>query len=106
MADRRTSLYELLPRLSRCLRVAPLGAVATGILACSAQPLEPWHTARLSAEFDAGMVEEVTTFEDYVALEERLFDEVRREVYTEVGTGPEFALVRYSAGSAADPATR
>lgn len=52
------------------------------------------------------MVEEVTTFEDYVALEERLFDEVRREVYTEVGTGPEFALVRYSAGSAADPATR
>lgn len=73
---------------------------------CSSQPLEPWHTARLAEEFDAGMRDEVDTLADYLELEDRLFDEVRRDVVSEVGTGPEFALVRYSAGSAADPETR
>lgn len=74
---------------------------------CANQPLEPWHTARLSAEFDKGMIgDEITDFDDYRALEDRLFAELRDEVYSEVGTGAEFVLVRYSAGSAADPATR
>ena len=73
---------------------------------CSSRHLEPWHSADLSTEFDARMVDEVRSFEDYVALEARLFGELVEEVYDEVGTGPEFDLVRYSAGSAADPNTR
>jgi alpha-beta hydrolase superfamily lysophospholipase len=52
------------------------------------------------------MAGEVQTFEDYVALEERVFTELVEEVYDEVETGPEFQLVRYSAGSAADPSGR
>lgn len=86
-------------------RLLPVVAAAF-LAACGGQPLEPWHTASLSAEFDAGTAEEVQTFGDYLALEDRLFDELREEVYSQVDTGPEFALVRYSAGSAADPFTR
>ena len=84
----------------------PLIVAAAFLAACGGQPLEPWHTARLSAEFDAGAADEIQSFEDYRALENRLFDELRDEVYSQVDTGPAFALFRYSAGSAADPFTR
>jgi alpha-beta hydrolase superfamily lysophospholipase len=71
-----------------------------GLSACNSQPLEPWHTARLGNEFEAGMLgDEVRSFDDYLALEERLFAELRQEVET----GPAYLLVRYSTGSAADP---
>ncbi len=80
---------------------------ATCLGGCSGQPLEPWHTARLSEEFDADMVgDEIRDFDDYRSLEDRLFAELREEVYARVETGPEYGLVRYSAGSAADPARR
>jgi alpha-beta hydrolase superfamily lysophospholipase len=78
----------------------------TGMISCASPPLEPWHTARLSEEFDAGMLgDEIRTLDDYLALEERLFAEMREDVYAEVGTGPEYLLVRYSEGSAAAPAS-
>ena len=83
-----------------------LVAAAAFVAACGGQPLEPWHTARLSAEFEAGAADDFRTFEEYRALEDRLFEELREEVYSEVDTGPEFALFRYSAGSAADPFMR
>jgi len=73
---------------------------------CGGQPLQPWHTVKLSSEFTADMSDEVRTFEEYLALEDRLFEELRAEVYSQVETGPEYALVRYSSGSAADPDTR
>ena len=69
-------------------------------------PLKPWHTADLTAEFTAEMVDQIRTFDDYKGLEDRLFDELQAKVYAATGTGPEFALVRYSAGSAADPESR
>jgi alpha-beta hydrolase superfamily lysophospholipase len=72
--------------------------------ACTAE-LEPWHSATLSAEFDARR-DDVESFEAYQALEDTLFAELETEVYGEVGTGPDFALVRYSAGSATDPLQR
>ena len=86
-------------------RWVPIGLVLYWFAGCSSQSLEPWHKTRLD-EFDASMIgNRVTTFDDYVALEEQLFDELQDTVYSAVGTGPEFALVRYSAGSAADPMT-
>jgi alpha-beta hydrolase superfamily lysophospholipase len=87
------------------LGIAVVVGLAGGIVSCTSQPLEPWHKARLGEEFDDRMLgDEVRTLDDYLALENRLFAELREEVYTEVGTGPEFVLVRYSDGSAADPA--
>jgi len=64
--------------------------------------LQPWHTARLDAEFTAGDADEVRTLADYVVLEERLFKELDAEVYSQVPVGEGMALNRYSAGSRAD----
>ncbi len=90
----------------RAYLALPIGVLLVYLSSCGGQPLKPWHTANLSSEFTAGMSNEVQTFEDYLALEDRLFEELQAEVYAEVGTGPEYALVRYSTGSAADPETR
>jgi alpha-beta hydrolase superfamily lysophospholipase len=73
---------------------------------CAGPPLKPWHTEKLTEEFTAGMSEEIRTFDDYRQLEDRLFAELEQKVYAQTGTGPEYALVRYSAGSAADPQQR
>jgi alpha-beta hydrolase superfamily lysophospholipase len=84
----------------------PVLLAAICVVACSGQPLEPWHTERLSAEFTASDADEITTLDDYLALEEQLFAELHDDVYSEVPTGPEFALFRYSRGSLADPDMR
>ena len=70
---------------------------------CAGSDLQPWHKTKLKEEFTAEMAADVQTLGDYQALEGRLFDELAREVYSAVKTGPNFALVRYSAGSASDP---
>ena len=105
---RRT--YSTIKRLARYLTWSVLGFVA-GAIALSIQgrggpPLEPWHTEELSAEFTAGMADEIRTFEGYRRLEDRLFAQLEEEVYARTETGPEFALIRYSRGSAADPRDR
>ena len=67
--------------------------------------LRPWHTEFLSEEFTAGRVgDEVRSFDDYLALEARLFDQLDEKIYAVTERGPAHVLERYSAGSAADPA--
>lgn len=68
--------------------------------------LEPWHTEKLTAEFTAKKAGAIRTFDDYRRLEDNLFAQLEEQVYARIGTGPSFALVRYSAGSAADPQRR
>ena len=70
---------------------------------CSSPQLKPWHTEALTEEFTAAMANEIRTFDDYQQLEDRLFAQLEEKIYARTGTGPEFALVRYNAGSAADP---
>ena len=66
-------------------------------------PLMPWHTEHLTEEFTAEVADEIRTFSDYRQLEDRLFTQLEEEVYAPTGTGPEYDIVRYSTGSAADP---
>ena len=73
---------------------------------CSDPPLEPWHTENLTEEFAAGMADKIQTLDDYRRLEDRLFAQLKEKVYADTPAGPEYSLVRYSAGSAADPQTR
>jgi len=63
--------------------------------------LEVWHTAELDAEFTADSP--VGSFEDYLALEERLFAQLDERVYDEVEPSKRHAIDRYSRGSTADP---
>jgi alpha-beta hydrolase superfamily lysophospholipase len=88
-------------------------AVAGLILACflvfvqgcsDDRPLAPWHTEALTEEFTADMAgDEVRTLKDYLDLEERLFRQLDERVIKATPTGPDYALVRFSRGSAADP---
>ncbi len=68
--------------------------------------LQPWHTEELTEEFTAAKADEVRTFDDYRQLEDRLLAQLDETVYARVETGPDHQLVRYSAGSAADPRGR
>lgn len=70
----------------------------------SRPPLGPWHTADLDEEFRAGLAKDsVKTLDDYLRLEQRLFDELNEEVYARVSPGDRNALLRFTAGSPADP---
>ena len=102
---------KIVKRLIRFLTVGVLGFVVGAIAIYIQQqrsglPLERWHTVELTAEFTAERSEEVRSFDDYRKLEDALFAQLDREVYDRVGTGPAYALVRYSTGSAADPRRR
>ena len=77
--------------------------IALCLAGCSDQPLHPWHTEVLRAEFTAAKIAEAPTFEDYLRLEDRLFAELAERIVAPTPTGPAQALVRYSRGSAADP---
>ena len=97
-------------RFTAWIRWAKFGFLSTAVLivgqGCSSPNLEPWHTEDLTAEFTAARAEEIRTFEDYRRLEDALFQELDEKVYARAETGPEFALARYSPGSAADPRGR
>ncbi len=73
---------------------------------CGRSGLEPWHTVELKQEFTADRADEITTLDDYLALEERLFEELDREIYARSPKGPENTLLRYHPGSISDPRGR
>jgi alpha-beta hydrolase superfamily lysophospholipase len=63
--------------------------------------LQIWHTTHLDAEFTADS--DVTTFPEYLALEDRLFAQLEDEIISQVPVGPSQITNRYSRGSLADP---
>jgi alpha-beta hydrolase superfamily lysophospholipase len=105
-----TPIVSLVKRLRWFLTWGALWLVVCTITlssqGCGGPPLESWHTEKLTAEFTAEMANEIRTFADYIQLEDRLFAQLEEEVYARTETGPEYALVRYSSGSAADPQKR
>ena len=106
-----TPLLRIAKRALRYLTVAALGLVA-GVLALQlyqlseGPPLQPWHAVELTEEFTAARAGEIRSFDDYRRLEARLFAQLEARINGRVGSGPDHALVRYSAGSAADPLSR
>ncbi|MEP5567679.1 MAG: alpha/beta fold hydrolase [Halioglobus sp.] len=73
---------------------------------CSGSNLKVWHTRSLSAEYNAGKFSEIQSIDDYLLLEEALFEQLDSRIYDSMPTGAEHALDRYSSGSAADPRNR
>jgi alpha-beta hydrolase superfamily lysophospholipase len=61
--------------------------------------LRPWHKTELEAEFHANRAGAPTSFEEYRALEERLFAELRRTVLDDPAAADTQQLGRYSPGS-------
>ena len=100
--DRLSRAQRATPE-SPLLRVGWLLALGVFLQGCANQPLMPWHTEWLTAEFTAGKADEVRSFQDYLALEDRLLAQLEEQVVGVTETGPAHALVRYSDGSVANP---
>ena len=64
--------------------------------------LKPWHTLELAEEYRAGD-DDVSTFEDYLALEARLFAELDARVHHQEAPAAEVALDRYDPRSPSFP---
>ncbi len=76
--------------------------VAVGVYTLESRPdLKAWHEVDLEEEFTADS--SVSTFEEYLALEGRLFDELDRKVYDRIDDEDRFPINRYHRGSLADP---
>jgi alpha-beta hydrolase superfamily lysophospholipase len=65
--------------------------------------LKPWHEAVLTEEFTRADANRIRDFDSYRQLEDRLFAELKREVYDRVGERDQRLLNRFSRGSRADP---
>ena len=63
--------------------------------------LSVWHTADLDEEFT--VESNVSTFADYLALEDRLFREMDEEVCARIAPSEKGLVNRYSKGSLSDP---
>jgi len=104
-------MLSRLKRINRCLTCGVLVCLSGAITllyvqGCSGPTLKPWHTGKLSAEFTADKADKIKSFDDYRQLEDELFAQLEEDVYARTASGPEYELVRYSAGSAADPQHR
>ena len=65
--------------------------------------LKPWHQAALREEFTRANAASVQDLDAYRTLEDRLFEELKQEVYDRVADSDRRLVNRYSAGSLADP---
>jgi alpha-beta hydrolase superfamily lysophospholipase len=72
--------------------------------ALRAPPLELWHT-HVPEEPDAEAIEALAGWSEYLEAEERIFDEVRREVVRSPEEGGGVPVNRYIRGSVVDPQT-
>jgi len=102
------------PFLRRARRVAKwlivpaaavVGALAAVVLVFAIQArvrlpeLHVWHTIKLEEEFHAGRANAPRSFEEYLALEGRLFAELRRRVLDDPSVADRYSLSRYRPGS-------
>ena len=97
---------ETVKKVVRLLAVGLVGAlvvlITVGVLALNRRSdLAPWHTIHLDEEFtaDSGL----TSFEQYLALEERLFAQLDELVYAPAPADDRTPINRYYRGSLADP---
>ena len=61
--------------------------------------LKPWHRTTLTEEFRADRAGAPASFDEYRALEERLFAELRRTVLDDAAAADTSLLGRYTPGS-------
>jgi len=90
-------------RLATCTAIGALAILVIGITVYvhSRPPVSVWHLVHLDQEFTADSG--VKSFEDYLALEDRLFAQLDALVYDKVPVGPGQRVNRYSRGSLSDP---
>lgn len=94
-------IKQLVLCISSGLVFSLLGGLAAYVYLSTRYEYEPWHLIALNEEFRASRIGEVSGFDDYLRLEERLFEELREKVYMPP-TGLASYFNRYSIGSRSD----
>ncbi|MEM9255748.1 MAG: alpha/beta hydrolase [Pseudomonadota bacterium] len=94
--------YALMARTARCLL---LPMILLALAGCADSELPPELTIHLDEEF-SWRDKTVDSFDAYLQLEDRLFEELDEQIYARNPTGPDYAIDRYSRGSLADPEMR
>jgi alpha-beta hydrolase superfamily lysophospholipase len=106
LAVTRGFAWGTMKRAARALGYGLTGALLVGIVIMiveleSRPDLKVWHEADLDEEFTVDS--EVTSFADYLALEDRLFAELGEEVYGQIELEDRRQINRYYRGSLSDP---
>jgi len=106
---RLTHLTSLTRELLRLIGYGLLGSVVVALVVYvslleSRPDLSVWHHADLDEEFTVDS--EVSDFDQYLELENRLFAQLDDRVYAQVPQGPRYIINRYSRGSMSDPGRR
>ena len=101
-------MFATLRVLRRFAASAALGLLLIAVcgwlyFALSGPEPEIWHRVVLHQEFTVEKAGEVTSIEAYRRLEDRLFDELRSQVYAKVVPGNLAPFNRYAIGSRSDP---
>jgi alpha-beta hydrolase superfamily lysophospholipase len=100
-----TSALRLVRRLAASAALG-LVLIGTGVwlyFALNGPEPQPWHRVELKEEFTAADADRVKNLADYRRLEDRLFEELRRQVYAKVVPGNLAPFNRYAVGSRSDP---
>ncbi|OJJ13553.1 hypothetical protein BKI51_06035 [Alphaproteobacteria bacterium AO1-B] len=69
----------------------------------SLSDLEPWHTVHLDEDYSANGA--VSSFTDYLAMEDRLFAELQDELISKLSFGPKDEVNRFQPDSVSNPQT-
>ncbi|MFV1997521.1 MAG: alpha/beta hydrolase [Acidiferrobacterales bacterium] len=99
---------RIVKSLARAIAYSLLGSVIvlTGLYVYKLEnrpELKVWHLAKLDAEFRANQAAEITTLDDYIRLEKRLFQQLKDKVYAGVDKPDRWLFNRYTTGSRTDP---
>ena len=94
---------KCLKYLAAALGGVLLASIIALVLVVNSRPdLAVWHTVDLSEDFSTDS--KVSSFPEYLALEDRLFNQLDTLVRDKVPTGAGHAINRFSRGSLSDPA--
>ena len=98
---RRLFRHALLFGASGFIGVMLTLVVVFVVLMNSRADLSVWHLAELDEEFTVDS--QVSSFGDYLALEDRLFKQLDDEVYAKIRASEKSLINRYNKGSLSDP---
>ena len=102
----KLQMSNLFKRIIMAITYSTVGALTVLIIGAvvyldNQADLQPWHLAKLDQEFTVNSG--VDNFKDYLALEERLFQQLDNLVYTKIPDDQRSVINRYNRGSLSDP---
>lgn len=99
------ALHALLRPVFFTMMGALIAVVVFAVIYLNNKPdLSVWHTVFLDEEFSISSG--VDSFEDYLKLEDRLFQELEQEIYSKVPESKKTIVNRFNKGSKTDPTVR